>query len=137
MRSRASASVASVNQAGICSLRIQWYGVAWAGRLAMHVPARRRRRLLVAAVKFDDVGKVFHDGTRAVTDFNLEVSDGQFMVLVGPSGCGKTTVLRMVAGLEEITAGEIRIGGNVVNDLDPRDRAGAASLPYGRAAVEP
>jgi multiple sugar transport system ATP-binding protein len=76
----------------------------------------------VATVKFEGVGKIFHDGTRAVADFNLEVSDGQFMVLVGPSGCGKTTVLRMVAGLEEITAGEIHIGGNVVNDLDPRDR---------------
>src|ERR671918_1345319 len=118
MRSRASASVASVNQAGICSLRIQWYGVAWAGRLAMHAPARRRRRLLVAAVKFDDVGKVFHDGTRAVTDFNLEVSDGQFMVLVGPSGCGKSTVLRMVAGLEEVTSGRIHLGDrDVTNDL--------------------
>jgi multiple sugar transport system ATP-binding protein len=76
----------------------------------------------VATVTFEGVQKVFHDGTRAVSGFDLDVSDGQFVVLVGPSGCGKTTVLRMVAGLEEITEGEIRIGEEVVNDLDPRDR---------------
>jgi multiple sugar transport system ATP-binding protein len=76
----------------------------------------------VASVSFTSVGKVYRDGTRAVTDFDLEVADGEFMVFVGPSGCGKTTALRMVAGLEDITEGEIRIGGKVVNGLHPRKR---------------
>jgi multiple sugar transport system ATP-binding protein len=76
----------------------------------------------VAAVTFDGVGKTYSGGTRAVSDFNLEVRDGEFVVLVGPSGCGKTTALRMVAGLEEITDGEIRIGNRVVNWLDPQQR---------------
>jgi multiple sugar transport system ATP-binding protein len=68
------------------------------------------------------VGKVYHDGTRALEDFNLDVADGEFMVLVGPSGCGKTTALRIVAGLEDITEGEVRIGDRVVNGLHPRKR---------------
>jgi multiple sugar transport system ATP-binding protein len=76
----------------------------------------------VASVSFTSVGKVYRDGTRAVTGFDLEVVDGEFMVFVGPSGCGKTTALRMVAGLEDITEGEIRIGGKVVNGLHPRKR---------------
>jgi multiple sugar transport system ATP-binding protein len=76
----------------------------------------------VASVSFTSVGKVYRDGTRAVTGFDLEVADGEFMVFVGPSGCGKTTALRMVAGLEDITEGEIRIGGKVVNGLHPRKR---------------
>jgi multiple sugar transport system ATP-binding protein len=76
----------------------------------------------VAAVTFSDVSKVFADGTRAVADLDLEAQDGEFMVLVGPSGCGKTTALRMVAGLEEISEGEIRIGERVVNDISPKDR---------------
>jgi multiple sugar transport system ATP-binding protein len=76
----------------------------------------------MATVTFDSVGKVFADGTRAVGDLNLEIEDGEFLVFVGPSGCGKTTALRMVAGLEEITEGEIRIGDRVVNDLEPRER---------------
>jgi multiple sugar transport system ATP-binding protein len=76
----------------------------------------------VAAVTFDSVGKTYSGGTHAVRDFNLEVRDGEFVVLVGPSGCGKTTALRMVAGLEEITDGEIRIGDRVVNWLDPQER---------------
>ena len=76
----------------------------------------------MAAVTFDSVGKTYSGGTRAVSDFNLEVRDGEFVVLVGPSGCGKTTALRMVAGLEEITEGEIRIGDRVVNWLDPQER---------------
>ena len=71
---------------------------------------------------FQGVGKTFRDGTRAVDDMNLEVRDGEFVVLVGPSGCGKTTALRMVAGLEEITDGEVRIGDRVVNYLDPQQR---------------
>jgi multiple sugar transport system ATP-binding protein len=76
----------------------------------------------VAEVTFSDVAKVFPDGTRAVTDLSLDAQDGEFMVLVGPSGCGKTTALRMVAGLEEISEGEIRIGDRVVNEIAPRDR---------------
>ena len=76
----------------------------------------------MATVSFNGVGKVYGDGTRAVRDFGLDVADGEFVVLVGPSGCGKTTLLRMLAGLEEISEGEIRIDGEVVNDLEARDR---------------
>jgi len=76
----------------------------------------------MASVTFEQVGKVYGDGTRAVSDLGIEVGDGEFMVLVGPSGCGKTTALRMVAGLEEISEGRIRIGERVVNGLEPRDR---------------
>ena len=76
----------------------------------------------MAEVEFSDVAKVFPDGTRAVTDFSLEAKDGEFMVLVGPSGCGKTTALRMVAGLEDISEGEIKIGDRIVNELPSRER---------------
>jgi multiple sugar transport system ATP-binding protein len=76
----------------------------------------------VSSVTLKNVGKVYEDGTRAVLDLNLEVADGEFMVLVGPSGCGKTTALRMVAGLEDITEGEISIGDKVVNELEPQHR---------------
>jgi multiple sugar transport system ATP-binding protein len=76
----------------------------------------------MAGVSFEGVGKVYPDGTRAVDGLDLDIRDGEFMVLVGPSGCGKTTALRMVAGLEEISEGAIRIGGQVVNDADPGDR---------------
>ena len=62
----------------------------------------------MAEVTFDDVGKVYPDGTRAVSGLNLDIADGEFMVLVGPSGCGKTTALRMLAGLEDITEGSSR-----------------------------
>jgi multiple sugar transport system ATP-binding protein len=76
----------------------------------------------MAAIHFNHVSKVYGNDVAAVRDLNLEIAQGEFVVLVGPSGCGKTTALRMVAGLEEITDGEIRIGGRVVNDLAPRDR---------------
>ncbi len=76
----------------------------------------------MAEVVFEDVAKVYADGTRAVDDINLEIRDGEFMVLVGPSGCGKTTALRMVAGLEEISEGTLRIGDRVVNYVPSRDR---------------
>jgi multiple sugar transport system ATP-binding protein len=76
----------------------------------------------VAEITYDKVQKVYPDGTQAVHDLDLEVADGELMVLVGPSGCGKTTALRMLAGLEEITGGEIKIGDRVVNDLTPKDR---------------
>jgi multiple sugar transport system ATP-binding protein len=76
----------------------------------------------VAEITLDRVVKVFPDGTEAVRGLSLEVPDGELMVFVGPSGCGKTTALRMIAGLEEISDGEIRIGDQVVNDLPPRER---------------
>ena len=76
----------------------------------------------MAAIELVHLSKVYANDVAAVRDLNLEVAEGEFMVLVGPSGCGKTTALRMIAGLEEVTSGEIRIGGNVVNDLPPRDR---------------
>jgi multiple sugar transport system ATP-binding protein len=76
----------------------------------------------MAEIAYDSVSKVYDDGTQAVHDLDLEVGDGELMVLVGPSGCGKTTALRMLAGLEEISDGEIRIGDRVVNDLTPKDR---------------
>jgi multiple sugar transport system ATP-binding protein len=76
----------------------------------------------VAEITYDKVAKIYPDGTQAVHDLDLEISDGELMVLVGPSGCGKTTALRMLAGLEEISAGEIKIGDRVVNDLTPKDR---------------
>jgi multiple sugar transport system ATP-binding protein len=76
----------------------------------------------VSAVGFEDVAKVYPDGYRAVNDFDLEIGDGEFMVLVGPSGCGKTTALRMLAGLEDISEGVVRIGDRVVNHVPARDR---------------
>jgi multiple sugar transport system ATP-binding protein len=76
----------------------------------------------MAGVTFEGVGKVYPDGTRAVSDVDLEIKDGEFMVLVGPSGCGKTTALRMVAGLEDISEGVLSIGDRVVNHVPPRDR---------------
>jgi multiple sugar transport system ATP-binding protein len=76
----------------------------------------------MAEVVFSNVRKVYEDGTEAVHALDLEIADGELVVLVGPSGCGKTTVLRMVAGLEDVTDGVIEVGGRVVNDLDPRER---------------
>ncbi len=76
----------------------------------------------MAQVAFERVSKIYPDGTRAVNDLNLEIKDGEFMVLVGPSGCGKTTALRMVAGLEEISEGVLKIGDRVVNHVPSRDR---------------
>jgi multiple sugar transport system ATP-binding protein len=76
----------------------------------------------VAEVTFDQVSKIYPDGTRAVNGMSLEVEDGEFMVLVGPSGCGKSTALRMVAGLEDISEGVLRIGERVVNHVAAKDR---------------
>ena len=76
----------------------------------------------MAAITFDSVAKVYPDGTEAVSELDLEIRDGEFMVLVGPSGCGKSTGLKMVAGLEGVSRGEITIGDQVVNDLPPKDR---------------
>ena len=76
----------------------------------------------MASVVFKGIGKVYPGGVRAVTDFNLKVKDKEFIVLVGPSGCGKSTTLRMIAGLEEISEGELYIDDRVVNDIPPKDR---------------
>jgi len=76
----------------------------------------------VAEVVFDDVTKVYGDGTKAVDSLALDIADGEFMVLVGPSGCGKTTALRMVAGLEDISRGVLKIGDRTVNHVPSRDR---------------
>ena len=83
---------------------------------------RLRRGFSLAAVSFERVSKVYPDGTRAVADLEIEIEDGEFMVLVGPSGCGKTTALRMVAGLEDISEGVVKIGERVVNNVAPKDR---------------
>src|SRR3954469_7148073 len=76
----------------------------------------------MAEITFNSVWKRYADGFEAVKDMNLEVNDGEFMILVGPSGCGKSTALRMIAGLEDISDGDLIIGGEKVNDLAPRDR---------------
>ena len=76
----------------------------------------------MAQIVLDHVDKVYSGGVKALDDLNLEVKEGEFMVLVGPSGCGKSTALRSIAGLEEITGGTISIGERVVNDLPPKDR---------------
>ncbi|MBV9365114.1 MAG: sn-glycerol-3-phosphate ABC transporter ATP-binding protein UgpC [Solirubrobacterales bacterium] len=76
----------------------------------------------MAEVELDHIWKRYPDGFEAVKDMELEIRDSEFMILVGPSGCGKSTALRMMAGLEDITEGELRIGGERVNDLEPRDR---------------
>ena len=76
----------------------------------------------MASITMNDLGKIYPDGTRAVGDVDLEIKDGEFLVLVGPSGCGKSTILRMIAGLEEISEGTMYIGETLVNDVQPKDR---------------
>ena len=76
----------------------------------------------MAAITLEKLTKVYADGTRAVREFDLEIADGEFVVFVGPSGCGKTSALRMIAGLEDITSGSVRVGGEVVNHLPPKAR---------------
>jgi multiple sugar transport system ATP-binding protein len=76
----------------------------------------------MADVSFNEVNKIYDNGFHAVTDLSLDIKDGEFLVLVGPSGCGKTTALRMVAGLEEISGGELFIGERIVNKLTPKER---------------
>jgi multiple sugar transport system ATP-binding protein len=76
----------------------------------------------VATIELDALTKVYGDGTRAVHELDLDIADGEFVVFVGPSGCGKTSALRMIAGLEDISGGTVRVGGEVVNDLPPKAR---------------
>ena len=76
----------------------------------------------MAGLKLNHIYKVYENGTKAVSDFNMEIKDKEFIVFVGPSGCGKSTTLRMIAGLEEITAGDLFIDDKLVNDLEPKDR---------------
>ena len=76
----------------------------------------------MAEIVLDGVTKVFDDGYEAVKDLNLDIADGEFVILVGPSGCGKSTALRMIAGLEDISSGELKIDDEVMNDRSPKDR---------------
>jgi len=76
----------------------------------------------MAEIVLDDITKRYDDGFEAVKHMNLDIGDGEFMILVGPSGCGKSTALRMIAGLEDITDGQLKIGGEVVNERAPKDR---------------
>ena len=76
----------------------------------------------MGTLSFKNINKVYPNGFHAVKDFNLEVADKEFIIFVGPSGCGKTTTLRMIAGLEEISTGELSIDGRVINDIEPKDR---------------
>ena len=76
----------------------------------------------MASLSLKNICKVYPNGFQAVKDFNLEIEDKEFIIFVGPSGCGKSTTLRMIAGLEEISSGELRIGDKIVNDVEPKDR---------------
>ena len=76
----------------------------------------------MASLSLKNICKVYPNGFEAVKDFNLEVEDKEFIIFVGPSGCGKSTTLRMIAGLEEISSGELIIDGKVMNDVEPKDR---------------
>src|ERR687887_1375244 len=98
-------------------------GRAWAtATTAAAILSDLQRSGCVAEIQLERLTKVYPDGTLAVSALDLEIADSEFVVLVGPSGCGKTTALRMVAGLEAITEGVVRIGGHVVNKLPPKDR---------------
>ena len=76
----------------------------------------------MASLSLKHIYKVYPNGVKAVNDFTMDIDDKEFIVFVGPSGCGKSTTLRMIAGLEDITSGELRIGDAVVNDVEPKDR---------------
>src|SRR5438034_499946 len=99
-----------------------WTLNAHRGACVAHLPGGRVRFPAVAAIELDRLTKIYADGTRAVHELDLEIADGEFVVFVGPSGCGKTSALRMIAGLEDITGGVVRVGGNVVNELPPKAR---------------
>ena len=80
------------------------------------------KKLYMATVELKNINKIYDNNVQAVFDFNLKIKDREFIVFVGPSGCGKTTTLRMVAGLEEITSGQLLIDDEVMNDVAPKDR---------------
>ena len=83
----------------------------------------------MASVRLKDICKVYPNGLEAVKNFNMEIEDKEFIVFVGPSGCGKSTALRMIAGLEAITSGELYIGDKLVNGVEPKDRDIAIRSP--------
>ena len=83
----------------------------------------------MASLSLTNVCKVYPNGFEAVKDFNLEVEDQEFIIFVGPSGCGKSTTLRMIAGLEEISSGELKIDGRVVNDVEPKRQRYRNGIP--------
>nr|MCR5416039.1 ATP-binding cassette domain-containing protein [Pseudobutyrivibrio sp.] len=76
----------------------------------------------MADINLKNINKVYPNGFQAVKDFNLDIKDQEFIIFVGPSGCGKSTTLRMIAGLEEISSGELLIDGKLMNDVEPKDR---------------
>lgn len=76
----------------------------------------------MASITFKNIVKTYDNGVTVIPDLNLEIKDKEFVILVGPSGCGKSTTLRMIAGLEEVTSGELLIGDRVVNNVAPKDR---------------
>ena len=76
----------------------------------------------MAGLRLEHIYKVYPNGTKAVSDFTMDIKDKEFIVFVGPSGCGKSTTLRMIAGLEEISAGELYIDNHIVNDVEPKDK---------------
>ena len=82
----------------------------------------------MAGLSLKNICKVYPNGFEAVKNFNLEIADKEFIIFVGPSGCGKSTTLRMIAGLEDISSGELKIGDRVVNDVEPKDRDIAITL---------
>src|SRR5699024_12041982 len=81
-----------------------------------------RRLYKMASLSLEGIQKIYPNGFHAVKDFNLEIEDKEFIIFVGPSGCGKSTTLRMIAGLEDISGGTLKIDGKVMNDVEPKDR---------------
>ena len=88
----------------------------------MVVRKSREEMKQMASLSLRNINKTYPNGFVAVKNFNLEIADKEFIIFVGPSGCGKSTTLRMIAGLEEITDGELYIGDKMVNDVEPKDR---------------
>src|SRR5438477_7813701 len=120
---RAAASTRRLSNTSAPRLQIPlWATATTAGGATLTSRSKLRASSPMAEIALEQLSKVYPDGTHAVTDLNLHVEDGEFVVLVGPSGCGKTTALRMVAGLEDISGGTVRIGDRVVNKLPPKDR---------------
>ena len=83
----------------------------------------------MASLSLQGIQKIYPNGFHAVKDFNLEIADKEFIIFVGPSGCGKSTTLRMIAGLEEISSGELKIDGRVVNDVEPKRQRYRNGIP--------